>query len=63
MQHQLSVSFDVTIDSEESIEHFIDKIRFVLISNTHDIVESSLEDIEYMGSREKDDEPFTMEDW
>jgi len=63
MQHQFSVSFDVTIDSEESIEDFIDKIKFVLISNTHNIVESSLEDIEYMGSRVKDDEPFTMEDW
>jgi len=63
MQHQFSVSFDVIINSKESIEDFIDKIRFVLISNTHNIVESSLEDIEYMGSREKDDQPFTMKDW
>ena len=63
MQHQLSVSFDVIIDSKDSMEDIIDKIKFVLISNTHDIVESSLEDIEYMGSREKDDEPFTMKDW
>ena len=63
MQHQFSVSFDVTIDSEESIEDFIDKIELNVISNTHNIVESSLEDIEYMGSREKDDQPFTMKDW
>jgi len=63
MQHQFSVSFDVTIESEESIEDFIDKIGFVLTSNTHDVIESTFEDIEYMGSRVKDDKPFTMEDW
>jgi hypothetical protein len=45
------------------MEDIIDEIGLVLISNTHDIVESSLEDVEYMGSRVKDDEPFTMEDW
>jgi len=63
MQHQFSVSFDVTIESEESIEDFIDKIELNVISKTHNIIESTFEDIEYMGSREKDDEPFTIEDW
>ena len=63
MQHQFSVSFDVTIESDESMEDIIDKIGLVLMSNTHDITESTLEDVEYMGSRIKDDQPFTMEDW
>jgi len=63
MQHQFSVTFDVIIKSNESMEDIIDDIGLVLMSNTHDIVESTLEDVEYMGSRIKDDEPFTMEDW
>jgi len=63
MQHQFSVSFDVIIDSKDSMEDIIDEIGLVLMSNTHDIVESTLEGVEYMGSRVKDDEPFTMEDW
>ena len=63
MQHQFTISFDYTVDSDENINDIIECPEYILISDKHKIINYTIEAIEYMGSREKDDQPFTMKDW
>jgi hypothetical protein len=61
-QHQYIVSFEVTVDTDEQDPSVVlERISFDTKSHNYTITDSPLEDIEYLGSREKDSEPFTFD--